>query len=113
MDDEDIYDEFGNLINPSAVQDDASSSDDDGDNFNFFGANIDEDDQDGDSDDDEEQEEQRGTSSSLVLHEEKKYFPSVEEVYGADVETVVATTDAMDIKMLHLLEVCTQVRHLY
>ncbi|OWB86678.1 hypothetical protein B5S33_g5387 [[Candida] boidinii] len=97
MDDEDIYDEFGNLINPSVAQDDASSSDEDGDNFNFFGTNIDEDDQDGDSDEDHNEEEQLGTHSSLILHEEKKYFPSVEEVYGADVETVVATTDAMDI----------------
>lgn len=29
----------------------------------------------------------------IVLHEDKKYYPSAEEVYGPDVETIVQEED--------------------
>lgn len=33
------------------------------------------------------------TSTAIVLHEDKKYYPSAEEVYGSDVEAVVEEED--------------------
>lgn len=48
-------------------------------------------------DDDEEPIE-----NAVVLHEDKKYYPSAEEVYGAETETLVMEEDAQP------LEVCSQ-----
>ena len=33
----------------------------------------------------------------MVLHEDKKYYPTAEEVYGADVETVVQEEDTQPL----------------
>ena len=33
----------------------------------------------------------------MVLHEDKKYYPSAEETYGADVETLVQEEDAQPL----------------
>jgi U5 small nuclear ribonucleoprotein component len=33
------------------------------------------------------------TRSQIVLHEDKKYYPNAEEVYGEDVETLVQEED--------------------
>lgn len=35
--------------------------------------------------------------SAVVLHEHKKYYPTAEEVYGADVETLVQEEDAQPL----------------
>ncbi len=34
---------------------------------------------------------------SVVLHEDKKYYPTAEEVYGPDVETIVQEEDAQPL----------------
>lgn len=34
---------------------------------------------------------------SVVLHEDKKYYPTAEEVYGPDVETIVHEEDAQPL----------------
>lgn len=36
-------------------------------------------------------------SQAVVLHEDKKYYPSAKEVYGADVETLVQEEDAQPL----------------
>ena len=33
----------------------------------------------------------------VVLHEDKKYYPTAEEVYGPDVETIVQEEDAQPL----------------
>ena len=35
------------------------------------------------------EDEPNATSTSIVLHEDKKYYPSALEVYGPDVETII------------------------
>jgi U5 small nuclear ribonucleoprotein component len=58
---DELYDEFGNYIGP-----DLESDEDEG------------------MDEDVEQEE--AVSSAVVLHEDKKYYPTAMEIYGAGVE---------------------------
>ncbi len=43
---------------------------------------------------------------AVVLHEDKKYYPSAEETYGAETETLVMEEDAQP------LEVCDLPSHL-
>ena len=97
--DEDLYDEFGNYIGPDLDDDD----DDDDDN----GAPVI-----GDDDDEEEDEEEEdaggdgdgdddvdmtGEDTRVVLHEDKKYYPTALEVYGEEVETTVQEEDTQPI----------------
>lgn len=35
--------------------------------------------------------------NQIVLHEEKKYYPTAQEVYGEDVETMVQEEDAQPL----------------
>jgi len=35
--------------------------------------------------------------NAVVLHEDKKYYPTAEEVYGPDVETLVQEEDAQPL----------------
>ncbi|XP_003748347.1 116 kDa U5 small nuclear ribonucleoprotein component [Galendromus occidentalis] len=86
--DGDLYDEFGNYIGPdldSSEEEEEEQDDedqDDGDN-----------DEVGKGDVDDEPEE----SMQVVLHEDKKYYPSALEVYGEDVETIVQEEDAQPL----------------
>ncbi|RWS16730.1 U5 small nuclear ribonucleoprotein component-like protein, partial [Dinothrombium tinctorium] len=41
----------------------------------------------------EEEEDDAQTDNQVVLHEDKKYYPTAEEVYGPDVETIVQEED--------------------
>jgi U5 small nuclear ribonucleoprotein component len=43
------------------------------------------------------EEEPSMTSTAVVLHEDKKYYPSALEVYGPDVETLVQEEDAQPL----------------
>lgn len=96
--DGDLYDEFGNYIGPDL------ESDEEEDNLygsEFASARRDED-QDEDRDDrnedqDHEMNEDEGVSNAVVLHEDKKYYPSAVEVYGPDVETIVHEEDAQPL----------------
>lgn len=46
-----------------------------------------------------EEDEDEGPSNQLVLHEDKKYYPSAEEVYGAGTETLVQDEDAQPLEV--------------
>ncbi|KAL7303257.1 hypothetical protein TKK_0004455 [Trichogramma kaykai] len=93
--DPDYYDEFGNYIGPEL----ASDSEDEND---YGQADDDVDDRDRS---DEEMEEDREADKdvaetntmAVVLHEDKKYYPSALEVYGAEVETLVQEEDAQPL----------------
>ena len=40
---------------------------------------------------------EEGEEMTVVLHEDKKYYPTAEEVYGPDVETVVQEEDTQPL----------------
>ena len=122
--DTELYDEFGNYIGPD-IDSDSDSDDDNLNNQNLNGAAGEgDDDNDGDpraiqddgaGDDDVPSDaglsllELRSYSKlflsalcwsgvcSVVLHEDKRYYPSAEDVYGPDVETLVEEEDMMEI----------------
>lgn len=91
--DVDLYDEFGNYIGPELDSDDDDSDDDDDkeeeEKFpDYAGA------------DDEEgmdQDEEEASDMQVVLHEDKKYYPTPEEVYGPEVETIVQEEDTQPL----------------
>ncbi|XP_031783314.1 116 kDa U5 small nuclear ribonucleoprotein component [Nasonia vitripennis] len=93
--DPDYYDEFGNYIGPEL----ASDSEDDND-YGNAGEDIDDHDR-SDEDMEEEKDETRESaepnSMAVVLHEDKRYYPSALEVYGPDVETLVQEEDAQPL----------------
>lgn len=82
--DADLYDEFGNYIGPDL----ASESEDE----NEYG-NVGDDTEDKERSDEEIEEDKdeirehtdQGSSMAVVLHEDKRYYPSALEVYGPEV----------------------------
>ncbi|CAG7815032.1 unnamed protein product [Allacma fusca] len=84
-----MYDEFGNYIGP-----DLDSDDEEEEIHQDDEADYDDDDMDADE---AVEEEPAGMSSAIVLHEDKKYYPSALEVYGPDVETIVQEEDAQPL----------------
>lgn len=95
----DLYDEFGNYIGPDIESEDEDENGIDRDQSNGGGGGIhdfnEQDDEDqmaiegpiiGDEDDEDEQ-------MQVVLHEDKKYYPTSEEIYGPEVETIVQEED--------------------
>ncbi|XP_059160130.1 116 kDa U5 small nuclear ribonucleoprotein component-like [Physella acuta] len=89
--DADLYDEFGNYIGPELDSDDAEEEEEDQDDDDDDYADRDEED-DMDQDDADHQAEMQ-----VVLHEDKKYYPTPEEVYGPDVETIVQEEDTQPL----------------
>lgn len=85
--DTEMYDEFGNYIGPEL------DSDDDDDEDQYDRDKDDQEYQDGDEDMDEDRDDDEGPQMQVVLHEDKKYYPTAEEVYGPDVETIVHEED--------------------
>ncbi|KAK2147140.1 hypothetical protein LSH36_568g02003 [Paralvinella palmiformis] len=74
--DTDLYDEFGNYIGPELESDE----DEDSDEHEERVANEEEDDE------MEVERDEDDNDMQVVLHEDKKYYPTAEEVYGPDVE---------------------------
>ena len=115
--DADLYDEFGNYIGPELESDEDDetmyASEMAGSRGRSGKGDDDDDDEDeeanGHDDNDENDDEANGggggdmrmalgddvmPSTSVVLHEDKKYYPTAEEIYGADVEAIVHEEDA-------------------
>ncbi|PIO29837.1 hypothetical protein AB205_0009430, partial [Aquarana catesbeiana] len=90
--DTDPYDEFGNYIGPELDSDDDDDDDDMGRDDRDIDVADDEDDDDYMADPDED----RG-GMEVVLHEDKKYYPTAEEVYGPEVETIVQEEDTQPL----------------
>uniref|UniRef100_A0A8C0ERC2 116 kDa U5 small nuclear ribonucleoprotein component n=1 Tax=Bubo bubo TaxID=30461 RepID=A0A8C0ERC2_BUBBB len=86
--DTDLYDEFGNYIGPEL------DSDDDDDELGRESKDLDEDD---DDDDDMGDHDEDHPGMEVVLHEDKKYYPTAEEVYGPEVETIVQEEDTQPL----------------
>jgi len=81
--DGELYDEFGNYIGPELESDEESENEE-----------IEEGDSD-EADSDEDLSDEGGMQ--VVLHEDKKYYPDAEEVYGPNVETIVQEEDAQPL----------------
>eukprot|EP01135_Chromosphaera_perkinsii_P000843 Nk52_evm6s152 gene=Nk52_evmTU6s152 len=114
--DEDLYDEFGNYIGPDLDSDsDSDAGSGAGEGAGMGGLRYGKQpgvDSDVEEDDDVDYKEgkKEGNNQQLavgidvleaqkaiVLHENKKYYPSAAEVYGADVETLVEEEDTQPI----------------
>lgn len=93
--DQDLYDEFGNYIGPDLDSDE----DDESLNGNLHGDYEGESDEEENLNEDEERANQNNQQlaeydeNRVVLHEDKKYYPTPEEVYGEDVEIIVQEED--------------------
>ena len=91
--DGDLYDEFGNYIGPELESDEEEEED-----MYEMGANGQDEEENEERQEVQDQEmDEEGTTNAVVLHEEKKYYPSALEVYGSEVETIVHEEDAQPL----------------
>ncbi|KAH0508759.1 116 kDa U5 small nuclear ribonucleoprotein component [Microtus ochrogaster] len=88
--DTDLYDEFGNYIGPEL------DSDEDDDELGRETKDLDEMDDDEDEDDLGEHDDDH-PGMEVVLHEDKKYYPTAEEVHSPEVETIVQEEDTQPL----------------
>jgi small GTP-binding protein len=94
------YDEFGNYIGPDLTEDESESADEEEEL-------ADEGDADG-ADDEHAMDGQPAVAADgtagpsgqqIVLHEDKKYYPTADEVYGEGVENLVMDEDAQPLEV--------------
>lgn len=105
IDDEELYDEFGNYIGPTL---DSSEEEEEEEELLSSSSEEEEEHDEGERLDElvevEEVLEQQqrttaaGSNNMIVLHEDKVHYPSAEEVYGDFVRTVVLDEDAMELE---------------
>ncbi|GAB0097760.1 116 kDa U5 small nuclear ribonucleoprotein component [Sergentomyia squamirostris] len=89
--DQDLYDEFGNYVGPDLESDDE-------DDQSIYGQTEQPEDMDEDAiEEDEAENDDDKRSRAIVLHEDKRYYPTALEVYGQDVETIVQEEDAQPL----------------
>ncbi|RCH97505.1 U5 small nuclear ribonucleoprotein component [Rhizopus stolonifer] len=96
--DDSLYDEFGNYLGPDL--------EDENDDLELEEEEEEEKEQYEDDQDDQQEEETADNAlmqiddippNQIVLHEDKKYYPSAEEVYGQEVETMVQEEDTQPL----------------
>jgi len=93
--DAELYDEFGNYIGPELDSDDEDDEEELTEGRPAIGSK-----QDQDFEDDEEDMDGGGgdeNTMTVVLHEDKRYYPTAAEVYGEEVETVVQEEDTQPL----------------
>uniref|UniRef100_A0A061R8M5 SNU114 homolog n=1 Tax=Tetraselmis sp. GSL018 TaxID=582737 RepID=A0A061R8M5_9CHLO len=105
--DESLYDEFGNYIGPELSDSEAESEEGEGQASDHEPADSEEDAEDQEMDDAEaaanrrlgiEDGDDQNMETAVVLHEDKKYYPTAEETYGAETETLVMEEDAQPLE---------------
>ncbi|KJZ76975.1 hypothetical protein HIM_03852 [Hirsutella minnesotensis 3608] len=89
---DDLYDEFGNFIGEEAASEEASEAGVDAGDYVYDDVQ-DEAHEAGD----ELMDIDDGPSNAVILHEDKQYYPTAEQVYGADVDTRVEEVDALPL----------------
>mmetsp|Transcript_22656 Transcript_22656/g.57692 ORF Transcript_22656/g.57692 Transcript_22656/m.57692 type:complete len:994 (-) Transcript_22656:539-3520(-) len=102
--DDSLYDEFGNYIGPELASDQEDDGDDDYDmeeaerraNERMAAGDVEM--ADGDAAD-EEDEDAGPMAGAVVLHEDKKYYPTADEVFGPGVESLVQEEDAQPLEV--------------
>ncbi|CAG7979346.1 unnamed protein product, partial [Penicillium nalgiovense] len=91
---DDLYDEFGNYIG-DGESDEEHHEDVQPQAFKFDEAfNVEEEEE---INDQQLMEVDEGPSNAVILHEDKQYYPSAQQVYGEDVETMVQEEDAQPL----------------
>ncbi|KAF5023073.1 hypothetical protein F66182_4885 [Fusarium sp. NRRL 66182] len=90
---DDLYDEFGNFIGEEAESEEGSEAGVEAGDYVY----DDEPDEAPGVTGQELMEIDDGPSNAIVLHEDKQYYPTAEQVYGADVETRVEEEDAQPL----------------
>ncbi|ETS75176.1 U5 small nuclear ribonucleoprotein component [Pestalotiopsis fici W106-1] len=92
---DDLYDEFGNFIG-----EEAEASEEESEHGLDAGAYVYDDDQSEaahEATGQELMEIDDGPSNAVILHEDKQYYPTAQQVYGEDVETMVQEEDAQPL----------------
>ncbi|KAI9802181.1 MAG: hypothetical protein M1825_002901 [Sarcosagium campestre] len=94
---DDLYDEFGNFIG-EAEESDAESQNDGAHVDAYVYDEADEDEGAQNANDQQLMElDEEGPSNAVVLHEDKQYYPTAQQIYGQDVETMVQEEDAQPL----------------
>lgn len=89
---DDLYDEFGNYIGEEESEDGSDQG------FQTADAYLqDEEPEEEDVNDQQLMEVDEGTSNAVVLHEDKQYYPTAQQVYGQDVETMLQEEDSQPL----------------
>lgn len=102
--DDSLYDEFGNYIGPEIESDRESESDREEDDDDVVDRRASDDDVGADGGDTNgwitasRDEDVEMVENQVVLAEDKKYYPTAEEVYGEDVETLVMDEDELPLE---------------
>ncbi|OXV06104.1 hypothetical protein Egran_06128 [Elaphomyces granulatus] len=92
---DDLYDEFGNYIGEAVESEEEFQQEDvRPQTYNYEGSEESEDEE---VNEQELMEVDEGPSNAVVLHEDKQYYPSAQQVYGAEVETLVQEEDAQPL----------------
>lgn len=89
---DDLYDEFGNFIGEAGSSDEEAHSQDAGPSYAY----DDESEAGGAAEPHDEtlmEVDDEGPSNAVILHEDKQYYPTAQQVYGQDVETLVQEED--------------------
>eukprot|EP00884_Botryococcus_braunii_P000125 jgi/Botrbrau1/10112/Bobra.20_2s0019.1 len=104
--DESLYDEFGNYIGPDlgSDKDDDSEEEQEDEDEEMEDAERAADARmamtmNGGQDIGEEYDDDEDPANAVVLHEDKKYYPTAEEVYGGETETLVMEEDAQPLEV--------------
>ncbi|XP_031572562.1 116 kDa U5 small nuclear ribonucleoprotein component-like [Actinia tenebrosa] len=87
--DADLYDEFGNYIGPELDSDEESESEEEEPEDDIEAI--------ADRDEEEQMDQDEEPRMQIVLHEDKKYYPTAEEVYGPEVEAIVQEEDTQPL----------------
>ncbi|KAL5365760.1 P-loop containing nucleoside triphosphate hydrolase protein [Aspergillus floccosus] len=92
---DDLYDEFGNYIGEAAESDEEAQHEEVNPQAFAFDEAFGDDDEEEDHEVNDQQlmEVDEGPSNAVILHEDKQYYPSAQQVYGQDVETLVQEED--------------------
>ncbi|KAJ5449707.1 U5 small nuclear ribonucleoprotein component [Penicillium daleae] len=94
---DDLYDEFGNYIGEAESDDEQQEQVPQAFKFDEAFDDEEEEEEEEEVNDQQLMEVDEGPSNAVILHEDKQYYPSAQQVYGADVETMVQEEDAQPL----------------
>ncbi|EAW15076.1 116 kDa U5 small nuclear ribonucleoprotein component [Aspergillus clavatus NRRL 1] len=94
---DDLYDEFGNYIGEPADSDEDDQHEELKQQAFAFDEAFGEDEEEDNTTEHQLMEVDEGPSNAVVLHEDKQYYPSAQQVYGPNVETLVQEEDSQPL----------------
>ncbi|KAI9880134.1 MAG: hypothetical protein M1830_005163 [Pleopsidium flavum] len=92
---DDLYDEFGNFIGEAEESEEESQHGDIGADAYVYDQEPEE--ETGVNNQQLMELDEEGPSNAVILHEDKQYYPTAQQVYGPDVETMVQEEDAQPL----------------